>query len=118
MFLITDYNLCGMAAHSARNGGDNSADLPDAIPFNLPHLTRLSWELGSRIVEGKESTLHSKWERTDMMWTLSIFRVTSNTVLLCVCTPVGRERFYGTAETDLESGFPKLAAAPYWKQLD
>ena len=48
---------------------------------------------------------------------LSVFRATSNTVIVRITTPVGRERFYGADRSDLRAALPTLAAAPYWKRL-
>lgn len=107
-----------MATHIPRAEGDSGATLPEAVPIDLPHLTRLSWELGSRITEDDESTRCGTWEGTETPWTLSIFRVTGNTVLLAVHTPVGRERFYGAARSDLEAVLPRLETAPHWRRVD
>jgi hypothetical protein len=117
-FLIIDDNRYGMAAYSCQV--DNSAtcaELPDIVPFDLPYLSQLSWELGSRVTGDDESSLHSTWEHTRTSWMLSICRVTSNTVVMCVCTPIGRERFYGTAQSNVTAALPNLKAAPHWQQL-
>ena len=106
-----------MATHSSQGGSGAGVSLPDAVPVELPHLTRLSWELGSKVV-GDDASLHSEWECTGGSWQLSIFRVTSNTVVVRVRTPVGRERFYGAAELDLESALPRLESAPRWTRLE
>lgn len=111
------HKLCGMAAHSFQDGGATCAELPDVVPFNLPHLSRLSWELGARIVDDDKSSLHSTWEYTGTSWMLSICHVTSNTVVMRVCTPVGRERFYGVAQSDLTAALRSLNAAPHWHRL-
>ena len=105
-----------MAAHGFQNGGDKSTELPDVMPFNLPYLTRLSWELGSQIVEDDDSILRGKWEHTEISWNLSIFHVTSNTVIMQIRTPVGRKRFYGAAQSDVRSALSPLDAAPDWQQ--
>ncbi|RKD98278.1 hypothetical protein [Halopiger aswanensis] len=107
-----------MATHGFQDGGNAGASLPDAVPFDLPHLTRLSWELGSRVVDDEEATLHSEWEPAGRTWQLSIFRVTSNTIVIRVRTPVGREKFYGAAELDLASALPELRSAPQWRRLE
>jgi hypothetical protein len=106
-----------MAAHSSQNASEVSPELPDVVPFDLQPLTRLSWELGLRIVEDDETTVLDEWEQTNTSWMLSVFRATSNTVIIRITTPVGRERFYGTTQADLHSALPSLAAAPYWEQL-
>lgn len=106
-----------MVAHSWQDGSATSAELPDVVPFDLPYLSRLSWELGSRVVEDDESALHSTWEHTGTSWMLSICRVTSNTVVMRICTPIGRERFYGAAQSDVTAALPSLDAAPHWQRL-
>lgn len=107
-----------MATRDSRSGDHGGSSLPRTLPFTLSRVTRLSWELGSRAVDGEESSLYGEWERTDSRWTLSVHRVTSETVLIRVRTPAGRERFYGAAEMDLESALPELAASPAWERTD
>ncbi|QRV13733.1 hypothetical protein [Haloterrigena salifodinae] len=107
-----------MATHGFQDGSGTGVSLPDAVPFDLPHLSRLSWELGSRVVDGEDVVRHSEWARAGRSWLLTIFRVTTNTVVMRVETPVGRERFYGAAEQDLESALPKLKSAPRWDRLE
>jgi len=103
-----------MTAHSTQKDGEQTTDLPDIVPFDLAYLTRLSWELGTRVVDDEESTLRSRWEHAGSPWTLSVFEVTSNTVILCLRTPVGRERFYGTTRSEVQTATSRLDAAPYW----
>lgn len=107
-----------MATHGSRQVTGTAVSLPDAVPLDLSHLTRLSWELGSRVVRDKDASLHSEWTQTGRSWVLSIFRVTNNTVTLRVRTPVGRERFYGAAEQDLETALPRLESATNWHRLE
>ncbi|WP_121741579.1 hypothetical protein [Natronorubrum halophilum] len=107
-----------MATHGFQQGGATGVSLPDAVPIDLAHLSRLSWELGSRVVDDDDATLHSEWEQSGRSWLLSIFRVTTNTVVLRVRTPVGRQRFYGAAQLDLESVLPSLESAPRWHRLE
>lgn len=68
------------------NGGDDSTDLPEVLPFDLPYPTRSSWDLGSRVVEDEESTLQNGWEHTGRSWFLSIFRATDDTAILYIRT--------------------------------
>lgn len=107
-----------MATHGSQDGAGTGVSLPDAVPFDLPHLTRLSWELGTRVVDGEDASLHSEWTRTGRSWVLSVFQPTENTVVMRVRTPVGRERFYGAAEQDLESALPRLESASRWRRLE
>jgi hypothetical protein len=90
--------------------------LPDVVPFDPPALTRLSWELGSRVVDDGSSARVGRWERVGSSWSLSVFRVTSETVVVRVRTPIGRQRFYGAAWMDLEDDVPELDAAPSWER--
>ena len=106
-----------MAAHSSQSAGGTSPELPDVLPFDLHPLTRLSWELGLRTIEDNETAVLGKWEQTASSWILSVFQATSNTVIMRITTPVGRERFYGTTHSDLHTALPSLASAPYWEQL-
>lgn len=107
-----------MATHSSTSVDNTTAKLPSAIPLEIPRVTRLSWELGSRVVEDDDSVLRSVWEDTGSLWTLSVFRVTSTTVALKVRTPVGRERFYGAAESDFEAASTSLETASSWQRVD
>jgi hypothetical protein len=104
-----------MATHASNGGG---VSLPDAVPLDVRCLTRLSWELGSRVVDDEESTRESEWTHADAPWRLSVFRVTNHTDVLRVRTPVGRERFYGAVETDLREALPGLEASAHWRRCE
>jgi hypothetical protein len=107
-----------MAVHGTGGTDTSGRRLPDIVPFDLQHLTRLSWELGSRVVDADESTCHSDWEHAGTPWSLSIFHATTHTVLIRVRTPVGRERFYGSTESDLARALPTIRDAPDWELSD
>lgn len=104
-----------MAAHGAPECG---ARLPDAVPLEISHVTRLSWELGTRVVDDEEATLHSQWQQEDTFWELDVYQVTHHTDLLRVQTPVGREQFYGVTQSELESAITTLEAADRWRRAD
>ncbi len=106
-----------MAAHGVQDSGGNCPGLPDVVPFELPYLSRLSWELGSRVVDDAEATLRSEWEHEGAAWALSIFEVTANRAVLRLRTPIGRERFYDAASREVASAVPPLEAAPRWHRL-
>ena len=103
-----------MATRGPQPTDGTVAGLPRVVPFDVPQVTRLSWELGSRVVE--DGVELGTWERVGGAWTLSIFRATSETVVLRFQTPAGRERFYGAAEMDIESVRPELVAAQEWER--
>lgn len=102
-----------MASRISRDESD--VKLPDVVPFDIGCLTRLSWELGSRVVDDDESTLHGEWTHGGTRWTLSVYRVTSNTDLVRLRTPVGREQFYGAVRTDVQAALPSLEASSSWR---
>ncbi|OVE85384.1 hypothetical protein [Natronolimnobius baerhuensis] len=104
-----------MATHGSRNGATGGSR-PTLLALDLPQFSRLSWELGARLLDD-DATCHSKWERTGSTWRLSIFRVETNTAVVRVQTPVGRERFYTIAELDLEAVIPELEAAAHWQRV-
>jgi hypothetical protein len=97
----------------ASRGSPDRSTLPGVVPFDLPRATRLSWRLGTRVIDGDEATRRGRWEHTTA-WSLSLFRVTDETAVLRVRTPIGRERFYGAAWIDLEESLPRLDATPTW----
>jgi len=103
-----------MAAHGSRDELGGNATLPHAVPFDVPQLSRLSWELGTRVIDGDETEAHSEWQHTGAPWELSLFHVTSETLVARVSTPTGREQFYGIARTDLDSALSGLETAPHW----
>jgi len=102
-----------MATRGQHDGGPT---LPGVVPFDLSVLTRLSWELGSRVVDGDEATRVGRWERAQSPWSVSVFRVTTETVVMRVRTPTGRQRFYGAAWMDFRDVLPELDGAPSWNR--
>lgn len=107
-----------MATHVSQDGGAEGRSFPAGVPFDVEGSSRLSWELGSRVVDDDESTLLEEWEHTGSSRTLSRYRVTTNTDVVCVRTPAGRERFYGVARMDFEDARSRLEDAPYWRRVE
>ncbi|MFB6096998.1 MAG: hypothetical protein ABEJ74_06385 [Haloferacaceae archaeon] len=105
-----------MASRGSPHGDDTRPSPPADVPFELPGLTRLSWELGSRVVGEKEATLRGEWEHTADARALSVFEVTTETAIVRLRTPVGRERFFGAAQMDLEAALPRLDDSPEWSR--
>ncbi|WP_079990719.1 hypothetical protein [Haloarcula sp. CBA1127] len=106
-----------MAVHNNQGESGGSATLPDVVPFNLSHLTRQSWELGKSTVQDEKTGVLSRWAHQHEQWRLSAFEVTSETAIICIQTPVGRERFYGAIQLELQSAIQKLEANPSWQQV-
>ncbi|UPV99415.1 hypothetical protein M0R88_12880 [Halorussus gelatinilyticus] len=103
-----------MSSHGARGRSSGTVRLPETVPFTLPALNRLSWELGSRVVSRASKV--AAWEHRSTGRTLGVYDVTENTVVLAVRTPVGRERFYGAAKADFEEKRTRLAEADDWRR--
>ncbi|WP_229114301.1 hypothetical protein [Halapricum desulfuricans] len=106
-----------MATRSTPDGA-SAPKLPSVVPFDLSPLTRLSCQLGERVVTDDEATRRGEFEYVDGSWSLSVFEVTDYTVVLCVRTPVGFRRFYGAIQADIESVEPTLEAAEDWQRRE
>ncbi|MFB9811954.1 hypothetical protein [Haloarcula sebkhae] len=106
-----------MAVHNNRGESKGSATLPAVVPFDLSHLTRQSWELGKSTVQDEQTVVLSRWTHQHEQWRLSAFKVTSETAIICIQTPVGRERFYGAIQSELQSAIQKLEMNPSWQQV-
>jgi|APHM01.1.fsa_nt_gi hypothetical protein len=106
-----------MVVHGSRERSVH-VELPAVVPFEIPQLNRLSWDVGSRTVDGEAATLRSRWSDTESHWRLAVFAVTDETVVLRIRTPVGRARFYGAAESALANALPALNASDRWQRLD
>ena len=102
-----------MSSHGTRGRSPESARLPDAVPFSVPAASRLSWELGSRVVS--EATRLAAWEHVTTGRTLTVYDATDHTVVVAVRTPAGRERFYGAPRADLDENRSALADADDWR---
>ena len=106
-----------MAVRDSRGESTGSPTLPEAVPFDLTHLTRQSWELGTSAVRDTRARALGTWSHRSGRWRLSIFEVTSETVILRVRTPVGRERFYGAIRSEIDSATRELEANPSWQHV-
>lgn len=107
-----------MAVRDSRGGDGESGSLPSVLPADVPYLSRMSWELGTRIVDDDESSRLAGFEHASEHWHVSFFEVTSNTVVIRVRTPVGRERFYGAVRSAVESVVPEMEATPSWRRVE
>lgn len=106
-----------MATRGPRHDGTAGTTLPDVVPFELSPQTRLSWELGARVVATDDATRYGAWTCAETAWELAVFRVTSATAVVRVRTPVGRSRFYGATIGDLQSVLPALEASLQWQRV-
>ena len=103
-----------MATHAQRDDS-TPASLPDAVPLNIQNLTRQSWQLGSRIVDG--ATRVGEWHHVGGKWSVTAFEATDETVVLRLRTPVGRSQFYGAIRTEFREALPSLSASREWHRV-
>ncbi|WP_181691157.1 hypothetical protein [Natronomonas sp. LN261] len=106
-----------MATNTTSNGGSEARTFPAALPVEIPYRSRLSWELGTRVVGGTETELLSRW-RSEDGWALAVFRATSETLIIRFQTPAGRELFYGTEASVRSTVRTRLEARPAWRRAD
>ncbi|WP_227132260.1 hypothetical protein [Halorubellus salinus] len=103
-----------MTTHGRRSGGPDRPQLPPVFPVGLTPRSRLSHDLGSRVIDD-DATRIAAFEYTTGGWALAAFDVTEHTVVLRVRTPAGRERFYGAARAELDDVLPAMSADPRWQ---
>ena len=106
-----------MAVHNNQQASIDGVELPDVVPLELSNLTRQSWELGKRTVEAETTTTLSKWESQHGQWQLSISEVTTETAIMSLRTPAGRERFYAAIQSEVQSALDTLNTSPSWSKI-
>lgn len=107
-----------MATHVTGDGEQSGSSLPGVLPFDVAAHSRLSWELGRRVVDDTNADELGAWTHTEATWELSVFRVTATTVVLRVRTPIGRERFFEARAPDAESAQPRLERSTRWRRVE
>ncbi|WP_323674651.1 hypothetical protein [Halorubellus sp. PRR65] len=85
------------------------------FPPALTPRSRLSHDLGSRVIDGDDATRVAAFEYVTGNWALAAFGVTEHTAVLRVRSPTGRERFYGAARANLDEVVPVMTADPRWE---
>ncbi|NEU59243.1 hypothetical protein [Halorussus sp. MSC15.2] len=105
-----------MGSHGRTASTAGGPRLPDAVPFDLTTVTRLSWELGSQVVS--DATRLSEWEHATSGRRLAVYDATDHTVVLGVRTPVGRERFFGATKHDVDAKRSRLRDAENWRRCE
>lgn len=106
-----------MATHGS-HGAPSTSTLPAAVPLDLQYLTRQSWELGARIVDGAPTLPRGEWRHTSGSWALAAFEATDETAVLRLRTPAGCTRFYGVTREEFREALPALVAAPDWEPAE
>ena len=82
-----------MATNTVPSDDTGVGTFPTALPVDIPHRNRLSWELGTHIVDGETAERLFDWH-AETGWKLTAFRIASHTLVVRFRTPVGRELFY------------------------
>jgi hypothetical protein len=106
-----------MATNAASNGDAAPGKFPTALPIEVPYRSRLSWELGTRVVGDAEAQSLCRW-RAESGWALAVFGVTSRTLVARFRTPVGRELFYGLERASRSTVRARLESAPDWQRIE
>lgn len=107
-----------MATNASTSGSLADGPAKTALPSEVPYRTRLSWELGTRVIEDEATERRSHWEGSDGTWELTVFDATTTTLVMRVRTPVGRERFYGAETSMLSSIHARLEADADWQRAE
>jgi len=90
-----------------RRGRDLIAHLFD---IDIERIESLSWSLGSRITTKADADQRFRFDHQRSSRSVTAFEVTDYTCVLRLRTPVGREKFYGIANADVD---PDLVAADW-----
>ncbi|RZH67436.1 hypothetical protein [Natrinema altunense] len=67
------------------------------------HVESLSWSLGNRVTADADATQLFRFAHQRSARSVTAFEVTDYTCVLRLRTPVGREKFYGIANADIET---------------
>lgn len=62
----------------------------------------LSWDLGNRVTDESDASREFSLPHRRSNRSITAFAVTDNTCVLRLRTPIGREKFYGVANADLD----------------
>lgn len=105
-----------MSSQRALSPSEGS-QLLGSFPMTLPAANPLSWSLGDRLATDTDTTLLGAWEHDGSQRTVTVYDTTEHTVLLCLRTPVGREKYYSAAKVDVEPELDHLRDADDWHAL-
>lgn len=106
-----------MATNTVPGAGPEGKTSPTTLPLEFPYRTRLSWDLGTRVVESDQTERLSRWT-DDRGWGLFVFRVAAETNVLRFQTPIGRELFYGVERAVEPTIRSRLEAAAGWRRIE
>jgi hypothetical protein len=106
-----------MATNAAPGGASDAETFPTTLPLDIPYRSRLSWELGTRVIDDDETERLDAWTREDG-WALAAFRVTEETIVVRFETPIGRELFYGAELSARSTLRSRLESAPEWRRVE
>jgi hypothetical protein len=106
-----------MTANAVRGGESAPTTSLTALPIDIPYRTRLSWGLGTRVVEDLDADRLCRW-MGDGGWALAVFRATPETIVIRFRTPAGRELFYGAEAAVRSAVRSRLDATASWRRID
>jgi len=109
-----------MSSRERRQGGSDSGSrrhLADILPIDRAAIESLSWALGTRVT-GAGATRLFEAGNPSTRSTLSVFEATEYTCVVRFRTPVGREKFFGVAASDLRPMLEELLEHEDWQSRD
>lgn len=109
-----------MSSRETRQGESDSGDgkhLAEVLPIDRAAIESLSWELGTRVT-GDGATRLFEAGNPSTGSTLTVFEATDFTCIVRFRTPVGREKFFGVAASDLRPMLEALLDRGDWTSRD
>ncbi|WP_254763834.1 hypothetical protein [Natrinema marinum] len=95
-----------MRSHENRSQGANGRWrgrelVARLFDIDTSRVESLSWSLGNRVTVEADATRRFELAHRRSMRSVTAFEVTNYTCVLRLRTPIGREKFYGVANTDI-----------------
>ena len=88
------------------------------LPIDRAAIESLSWQLGSRVTAGEDSTRLLEIANRTTHCRLTVFRATDHTCIVRFRPPVGREKFFGVAADDVRAMIRRLSDRGGWQVRD
>ncbi|WP_049915731.1 hypothetical protein [Natrialba taiwanensis] len=96
---MSSHDGCSQGSGSRHRGRAAIAQVFGIDPGNIESL---SWSLGNRVTTDNDASREFTLEYRGSNREITAFAVTEYTMVLRLRTPVGREKFYGVANDDVD----------------
>ncbi|MFC4245812.1 hypothetical protein ACFOZ7_02130 [Natribaculum luteum] len=101
-------------SHGATRPLRGKALIASLFDVDEDRIESLSWSLGHRVTVESDATRLFALDHRRSNRSLTAFEATDYTCILRLQTPIGREKFYGVAKTDL----PEIPEDGDWVRTD